>query len=139
MRCCSCWKQQSGEGVSLLYNTVDTAAASSLPEHETLLYVLEDGDIVTFHTESISEMEFSGLDDTLPLSQELIIEAPLPPSMDMVQGTKRSVKKIVVIHRRQILRELFVRKVLWRITSTSKLFPDGKLEKTVDGDVLSEF
>ncbi|KAK1897462.1 CRISPR-associated endoribonuclease Cse3 [Dissostichus eleginoides] len=78
---------ENSDSVSLLYTTVNPTDASSLQEHETLFHVgdLEDSGIVTFRTDSISLMEYSSLDDTLPLSTELSIESSMPPSMDMFQ------------------------------------------------------
>lgn len=60
----------SSESVSFLCTTADPTDTSSFPEHAKLLHVdaFEDSDIVTFHTESTSGMEYSTLDDTLPLS-----------------------------------------------------------------------
>ena len=144
----------SSQSVSLLSTTtVDQTDTCSLPEGETLLQVcaLEDSDIVTFHTESFSGMEYSSLDDTLPLSQALSTESLLPPSMNMLQeqaNQRERVKKIIVLHRGQILRELIQvfseQSILKDDLSFRVILPDGKFENAVDDggvfrDVLSEF
>ena len=141
----------SSESVSLLYTTLNPTDA--LPEQETLLHVnaLEDSGIVTFHTGSISGMEYSSLDDTLPLTEEPSFEGPLPPSVDILneQANQRErVKKLVVLHRGQILTELIQvfseESIMEDDISFKVILPDGKLEKAVDDggvlrDVLSEF
>nr|XP_020497099.1 uncharacterized protein LOC109989612 [Labrus bergylta] len=127
------------ESVSLLYTTVDPTDLRSFPEHETLLNldVLEDSDIVTFPTQSVYVSEYSSLDDTLPQ------EPPLPPSTDIGQEQARQregLKKIVVLHRGQILKELIQVFLEERIMEDNLYFQ----QKAVDDggvlrDVLSEF
>ena len=137
---------QSSENVSLLYTMFDPTDALSLPGH-----ALEDSGVVTFNTESISGMESSNLDDTVPLSQELSFESPMPPSMNMLQeqaDQRERVRKVIVLHRGQILRELILvfseESVMEDDLHFKVILPDGKLEKAVDDggvfrDVLSEF
>ncbi|XP_034082402.1 uncharacterized protein LOC117552848 [Gymnodraco acuticeps] len=96
-------------------------------------------------------MEYSSLDDTLPLSTELSIESSMPPSMDMFQeqaNQRERVKKIIVLHRGQILRELILvfseENIMENDFHFQVILPDGKLENAVDDggvmrDILSEF
>nr|XP_033958257.1 uncharacterized protein LOC117460791 [Pseudochaenichthys georgianus] len=144
---------ENSDSVSLLYTTVNPTDASSLQAHETLFHVgaLDDSGIVTFRTDSISLMEYSSLDDTLSLSTELSIESSMPPSMDMFQeqaNQRERVKKIIVLHRGQILRELILvfseENIMENDFHFQVILPDGKLEKAVDDggvmrDILSEF
>lgn len=72
---------------------------------------LEDSGIITFHTESISGIEYSSLDDTLPVSKDLPFESTMTPSMDMLQEQASQgdrVKKFIVLHHGQILIEFIV-------------------------------
>nr|XP_020470855.1 uncharacterized protein LOC109968716 [Monopterus albus] len=144
---------ESSESVSLLCTTTDSSVASGLPEYQDVINLdaLEDSSIITFHTESISGMEYPSLEDTFPLSRELSAESPLPHSMDMLQepiAQKERVKKVVVLHRGQILRELITvfceQSILEDDIYFKVILPDGRLEMAVDDggvlrDVLSEF
>lgn len=146
----------SSDIVTLLYDTVEPTDPSGSTELEGLLHVdaSEDSGIVTFNTERIAGVEYSSLDDTLPLSQELSFEAPLLPPMDILQEESEAAnqrprqKKIIALHRGQMLKELiqvFAEESIMEDDLYFKvILPDGKLEKAVDDggvlrDVLSEF
>lgn len=82
-----------------------------MPGHDKLVHTFEDSGIVTFNRKSITETEYSGFDDTLPLIRELPFESPVPPFMDHLQeqdNQREIVGKIIVLHRGQIPRELVV-------------------------------
>ena len=82
---------------------------SSVQELDAAVDVLEDSGTVTFNAGHISEMDYFSLDDTLPMSPQSSSSVPSYPVLDILQeytveGEK--IKKILVLHRGQILKEL---------------------------------
>lgn len=55
------YQQLQMVGMSPIYTTIDLTDASSLPGHDMLVHTLEDSGIVTFETESITDMLCSNL------------------------------------------------------------------------------
>lgn len=116
-----------------------------LPETFLQEDTLDDSGIVTVRRESVSGMEYSSADDTLPLSQEPSFDSALSHDQS---GHTGMVKKIIVVHRGQIMKELLQvfcdASVKERIICFKVMLPDGKFENAVDDggvlrDVLSEF
>lgn len=107
----------NGEGSSVLattsseniiYTPIDLTEVPTAAEHEPVFYALEDNGIVTFNTDSITVTEDSSLDDTLPLFQKLTFEPSVSHSMDQPEhnNQRERVRKSIVLHRGQILRQL---------------------------------
>ncbi|XP_035988972.1 uncharacterized protein LOC110368217 isoform X1 [Fundulus heteroclitus] len=143
----------SSDDIHLVYSTVDMGDLSSVHEIDAAMNVdiLEDSGTVTFFTGRISNTESASLDDTLLLSPQSSSPVVSSSHLDSFQEPivqREKVKKILVLHRGQILKELISHfcdvSVTQEDISIQVVLPDGKQEKAIDDggvlrDVLSEF
>lgn len=143
----------NSSNVSVVYTTVDMTELSGVQELDAAIGVdvLEDSGTVTFITEPGSGMEDYSLDDTLPLSQQSsrhVLSLSLTNIEQEHTIHTESLKRILVVHRGQILKELISHfcdeSIMLLDISIQVILPDGRLEKAVDEggvlrDVLSEF
>lgn len=118
---------------TLLENRSIESVTLLLPETFLQEDTLDDSGIVTLRRESVSGMEHSSADDTLPLTQEQSFDSAWAHEQSSHTGM---VKKIIVVHRGQILRELVQvfcdESVMERNICFKVMLPDGKLENAVD-------
>ncbi|XP_062399900.1 uncharacterized protein LOC134089473 [Sardina pilchardus] len=133
------------------YSTIDMSDLPSVSDLDAVIAVdvLESSDTVTFFQGYLHDVDSVSLDDTLPISPQAI-SSPIPildiTHEPIIQSER--IKKILVVHRGQILRELISHfcdeSIMLDDVYIQVVLPNGRLEKAVDEggvlrDVLTEF
>ncbi|XP_032427069.1 uncharacterized protein LOC116725248 isoform X1 [Xiphophorus hellerii] len=143
----------SSNNVHLVYLSDDMGDLSNVQELDAGINgdILEDSGTVTFFTGHISDTDNVSLDDTLPLSPQPsspVLSSSQFDSLNEPIVQREGIKKILVLHRGQILKELISHFCDPGVTQEDiciqMVLPDGRREKAVDDggvlrDVLSEF
>ncbi|XP_041938181.1 uncharacterized protein LOC121699809 [Alosa sapidissima] len=141
----------NSDRVPLDYSTIDMSDLPSVSELDAAIAVdvLEDSGTVTFFQGHLHDVDSVDVDDTLQISPQ-VISSPIPildiTLVPIIQSER--MKKILVVHRGQILRELISHfcdeSIMLDDVYIQVVLPNGRLEKAVDEggvlrDVLTEF